>query len=82
MHKGLNVALMCLLVSSPVFGLEINGPSDKKKVKVDEVCIAGLAYVVVATARGYNNAKGVAITQAFKPGEAPNRPPQPKTCGN
>jgi len=58
-------------------------------VKIFEVCVNGLAYMVVASGKSSNlkslNSRGVGITQIFE-GAIRNistmYPPQPKTCKN
>lgn len=76
MRKTISVALMCLLVA---FSTAANAD---RKTYIKEVCINGLAYVLVVDANTGYGGPSVAIVQVYVPGEASNRPPQPKTCGN
>ncbi len=78
MGKTISVALMCLLVAPMV----VNARSAVDKVRTLEVCINGLAFVVVTTTEGSYSGPSVGITQVYVPGESSKRPPQPKICGN
>jgi hypothetical protein len=62
-----------------VLAKEVAGPTDYKKVKVEEVCINGHAFVVVISSTGSGRDRGVAITQVM---ETPRTyiTPQPKKC--
>ena len=81
-NQLLAILLSVLLVCTSSEAVEISTPKDVHKVKIQEVCISGLAYVVAITGRSEKRVVGVSLVQVFTKGKHGVHDPQPKTCAN